>query len=109
MLPQNRPISRLRRHGASNERLDGPRQGRSIARSYWGANLPRVDLTTLAVAAVAEEVEELYAFTQAPLHHGRTHHHLRHDRRNLRRPQIEPFVEVLDRIKDLGVIEVRVA
>ena len=53
--------------------------------------------------AVAQEAEELDPFAQAAFHHLGRAHHLADDRGDLRRPEIEATVEVLDRGEDLGV------
>jgi hypothetical protein len=51
-------------------------------------------------AALAQEMEKLDAFAQPPLSHLRPSRHLRDDRRDLGRAQIEAPVEALDRIED---------
>src|SRR5262245_43111318 len=56
----------------------------------------------------AQEGEELDALAQAALHHLRTLDHLADDRRDLRRAEIEAAVEVLDRMEDLAVAEMRI-
>src|ERR1700733_4577476 len=57
----------------------------------------------------AQEPEELDAFTQTPLHHVPAQQHLAHDLPDLRRPEIETFVEALDVVIDLIARKVRVA
>src|SRR5579875_2751997 len=58
--------------------------------------------------ALAQEVEELDAFAQAPLHHLGTLDHLAHDRGDLAGAEIELFVEGLDRVEDLLVAQMRI-
>src|SRR5690348_14062519 len=55
-----------------------------------------------------QEVEELDALAQAPLHHLRAPDHLVDDRGDLGRAEIEAPVERLYALENLGVREVRV-
>ena len=56
----------------------------------------------------AQEGEELDAFAQPALHHLRAAHHLADDRGDLRRAEVEAPVELLDRLENLGVAEMRI-
>src|SRR5215813_15142778 len=84
-------------------------------KAYVRAVLPR-DLVQVETSLVlvrrlptlAQEAEELHALAQAPLHHVRAHDHLAHDRRDLGRAEIEAFVEIVDRLENLGMAEMRV-
>src|ERR1700737_4094058 len=58
--------------------------------------------------ALAQESEELDAFPQSALHQLRAERHLRHDRCDLRRAEIEAPIEFLDGMKDLRMAEVGV-
>ena len=57
---------------------------------------------------LTQEGEELDALAQAPLHHLRAADHLADDRGDLRRAEIEAPVEILDRMEDLGVAQMRI-
>ena len=57
---------------------------------------------------LAQELEELDALAQPALHHLRRAHHLVDDRGDLRRAEVERFVELLDRVENLAVAQVRI-
>src|ERR1700733_12362552 len=61
------------------------------------------------VMPLPQELEELYPFAQPTLHHLRATHHLAHDRGDLRRAEIEPFVKRFHVVEDFGVRQMRVA
>ena len=52
---------------------------------------------------LTQELEELDTLAQPALQHLWATHHLAHDRRDLRRPEIEPLIEGLHVVEDLGV------
>src|SRR5262249_15208265 len=56
----------------------------------------------------AQKGEELDALAQAAFHHLRALDHLADDRGDLRRAEIEPAIEVLPRVEDLAVAQIRV-
>ncbi len=56
----------------------------------------------------AQEGKEFGAFAQPAHHHLRAAHHLRDDRRNLGSPKVEAPVELLDRLENLGMGQVRI-
>src|SRR5712692_11927445 len=58
--------------------------------------------------ALAQEAEKLDAFPQSALHHLRAARHLRHDRCDLRRAEIEASIERLDGMEDLRMAEMGV-
>ena len=55
-----------------------------------------------------QEVEELHTLAQSALHHFGTGDHFGDDGGDLRRTEIEFLVEILDRLEDLGVAEMRI-
>src|SRR5437764_11649717 len=59
--------------------------------------------------ALAQEPEELDSLAKPALHHFRTPYHFTDDRSDLRRPQVESPVEVLDRLENFGMTQMRVA
>ena len=75
-----------------------------------GAEIIRRDdqLLHAAIPPRPQKVEEFHAFAQAALHHFRARDHLRHDGGDLGGAEIEFLVEVLDRIEDLAVAQVRI-
>src|SRR5258708_13214903 len=64
--------------------------------------------TSGSVVPRAQKVEEFNALAQPPLHHFRALEHLSYDGCDLRRAEIEFLIEILDRLEDLGVAQVRV-
>src|SRR5437763_8153648 len=61
------------------------------------------------LVALSQELEKLHAFAQAALHHLRRAQHLADNGGDLRRAEIEPLVEALNRVEYLGVAEMRIA
>src|SRR5437763_16168682 len=61
------------------------------------------------LVALSQELEKLHAFAQAALHHLRRAQHLAENGGDLRRAEIEPLIETLDRVEDFGVAQMRVA
>src|SRR6266404_8075411 len=59
--------------------------------------------------AIAQEPEELDSLPKPALHHFRTSYHFTDDRSNLRCPEVESPIEVVDRLEDFGVTQMRVA
>src|ERR1700722_10122841 len=55
-----------------------------------------------------QEVEEFHPFTQAALHHFRALDHFRDDGGDLGGPEIELLIEVLDRLEDFGMTQMRI-
>ncbi len=60
------------------------------------------------VVSFAQKLEELHTLAQAALHHLRRGDHFPNDRRDLRRAEVEFFVEDFDVVEDFGVAQVGV-
>src|SRR5882724_2122031 len=85
--------------------------------SFTSSAMPKSSAVTIrpftplrddGVFAGAKKLEELHALAQATHQHLRRGEHLAHDRCDLRRSEIELLVEVLHRLEDFGVAEVRI-
>ena len=61
-----------------------------------------------SISSSAQKVKKFHTLTQPALHHFRTHDHLSHNRGDLGRTEIEFFIEILDRVEDLAMAQVRI-
>ena len=84
------------------------REGLPAGIIHRGGGIHVVDPVLGGVVPRPQEVEEFHPFAQAALHHFRALDHFRHDGCDLGGAKIEFLIEILDRLEDLGVAQVRI-